>query len=218
MSENQPLLSQDSYSTSVQNGVEQRATTWREYVAEFLESHVLHKIVIALITIDAACVLADLCYTLLSQDCTPEGPEAPLWLELLSHISLAITTLFLVEIPLTLWAFGFHHYNPLGDKPYASLHIFDALIILTTFALEAVLHGKGRELAGLLVVLRLWRLVKLVGGITVGAGELREEEAIAFAEMRKELDTTKAALRAANEENGILKRQIVALERRDSYV
>lgn len=110
-------------------------------------------------------MLADLGYTVLSDTCTPvEGPEAPLWLDILSHTSLAITTLFLVEIPITLWAMGISFYNPFGSIPHAGLHLFDALIILTTFVLEVVLRGRERELAGLLIILRLWRLVKLVGG------------------------------------------------------
>ena len=65
---------------------------------------------------------------------------------------------------MTLWAFGLRFYNPIGDLAYASLHVFDAIIILTTFALEVFLKGRERELVGLLIVLRLWRLVKLVGG------------------------------------------------------
>lgn len=43
-------------------------------------------------------------------------------------------------------------------------HGTQAFIIITTFVLEVVLKGKEQELAGLLIILRLWRLVKLVGG------------------------------------------------------
>lgn len=76
-----------------------------------------------------------------------------------------ITTFFLVEIPATLWALGPKFYNPRGRVPHASLHLFDAFVILTTFILEVVLRGRERELASLLIILRLWRLVKLVGGM-----------------------------------------------------
>lgn len=65
---------------------------------------------------------------------------------------------------MTLWAFGVEFYNPFGKVTHARFHLFDAVIILTTFVLEAVLKGRERELAGLLIVLRLWRLIKLVGG------------------------------------------------------
>ena len=65
---------------------------------------------------------------------------------------------------MTLWAFGVEFYNPFGKVVYARLHLFDAMIIVTTFVLEVVLKGRERELAGLLIILRLWRLIKLVGG------------------------------------------------------
>ena len=101
----------------------------------------------------------------MSSNCTsPSEPESPLWLDILSEISTAITTLFLVEIPLALWSFGLQYYNPIGSTVHAALHLFDALIIVTTFVLEVGLRGRERELVSLLVVLRLWRLVKLVGG------------------------------------------------------
>jgi hypothetical protein len=82
----------------------------------------------------------------------------------LSLISTVITTLFLIEIPLTLWSIGPEFYKPKGQVPHSSLHLFDAIVIVTTFVLEVVLRGKERELAGLLIILRLWRLLKLVGG------------------------------------------------------
>lgn len=174
MSERDPLLPAPPQPTS-------RYRKWQRKLAQFLESPRLHKIVLTLvcyssfitfinsdrkqISIDAACVLADLTYSFLSPTCETPGEEgSPTWLLVLSQISLVITTLFLIEIPISLWAFGPKHLNPWGPVPHAGLHVFDALIILTTFTGEVVLRGKEREIAGLLVFLRLWRLVKLVGG------------------------------------------------------
>ncbi|KAJ6496579.1 hypothetical protein C8R47DRAFT_345143 [Mycena vitilis] len=167
----------------------------RERTAQALESQALHRFVIALIAIDATFVLIDLGYAFLNQNCTPaEGPGVPAWLEVLSHISLAITAFFLVEIPITLWALGPTFYNPWGGVPHATLHLFDVFIIVTTFTLEVVLKGREQELAGLLIVLRLWRLVKLVGGVSVGVGEYDEGDAIRAAEADEQL----AALRKEN--------------------
>ncbi|KAI5114650.1 hypothetical protein M0805_003230, partial [Coniferiporia weirii] len=45
--------------------------TWREWTAEKLEAPTTHSIVIALIAIDASCVLADLIYTFLNPECPP---------------------------------------------------------------------------------------------------------------------------------------------------
>lgn len=161
-----------------------------------------------------------------------EAPD-PAWLEVLSHVSLAITTLFLIEIPLQLWAFGVRYYNPIrgsGDGErvmFGWLHLFDAAVIVTTFVLEVVLRGRERELAGLLILLRLWRLVKLVGGefplvlvymglcclgVAVGAGEIGEEDAQALADARRELEQTKAALADVLEKNRVLRQRLGSTE------
>jgi voltage-gated hydrogen channel 1 len=145
---------------------DQAEVTWREWTGLQLESPAVHRLVISLIILDSIFVLIDLSYTFLIQPCaTPGNPEedAPVWLEILSHISLGITTLFLIEIPLAVWAFGFGFYNPTVTRA-GGWHILDATVIAGTFTLEVILRGKERELASLLILLRLWRLVKLVGG------------------------------------------------------
>jgi len=98
--------------------------------------------------------------------------------------------------------------NPFGTVTHAALHAFDAIVILTTFTLEFVLGGKEQELAGLLIILRLWRLVKLVGGVAVGVGEIDEATIEALAETRRELDKTKVELASAREENLELRQRL----------
>jgi len=136
-----------------------------------------------------------------------------------------ITTLFLIEIPLTLWSFGFEFYKPYGQVPHASLHLFDATIIITTFVLEVILKGKERELAGLLVTLRLWRLLKLVGGeqtvplriesrlsapvgVAVGAGEMEKDTIKELARVKRELEGSRSLLARTREENQELRARI----------
>ncbi|KAF9246202.1 hypothetical protein BU15DRAFT_39768 [Melanogaster broomeanus] len=215
LAEQQPLLSIPYDTEGVPEG-RPRGTlaTWRESTARFLESPRLHIFVITLIAIDAGCVLADIGYSFLHDPCdaTPERSEAPFWLEILANISLTITTFFLAEIPLTLWAFGPRFYLPFGGVPHAVLHLFDAVIILTTFILEFVLKGKERELSGLLVILRLWRIVKLVGGIAVGAGEIEEEVLKELEETKRQLEGSTAALAKARDENRKLRSRVVWLE------
>ncbi|EPQ58213.1 hypothetical protein GLOTRDRAFT_114681 [Gloeophyllum trabeum ATCC 11539] len=216
MSEQQPLLS-SQYEPDVESGDvvrddrREKPSDWRARLGEFLESPAFHKA----IAIDATCVLADLVYSFLSPGCIPpEGPDAPLWLDVLSHISLAITTFFLIEIPLALCAFGLKYYYPLTGVTHSTLHLFDAIVIIVTFVLEVVLRGRERELAGLLIILRLWRLVKLVGGIAVGAGEIQEDTVKDLQETRSRLNealTTLADLRA---ENATLRARIASLESR----
>jgi hypothetical protein len=202
MSEAQPLLVHDPESPQTKPA----KPSWRARTAQFLELPILHKSVIALIAIDAICVLADLAYTFLTPDCP--APESPVWLEVFAHISLVITTLFLIEIPLSIWALGFQHLNPFGPVPHSGLHAFDAIVIVTTFTLEVTLRGREKELAGLLVILRLWRLVKLVGGVAAGVGKIDEATIELLEETRRELEKTKAELATAQEENKNLKEKL----------
>jgi len=171
----------------------------REKVARGLESKRLHQTVLLFISVDAICVLADLIYTFLSNPCSRPG-EDPVWLEVFSIISLVITSLFLIEIPVAIYAFGIQYYNPFGSRLHSSLHCFDATVIVVTFVLEAVLRGKERELAGLLVILRLWRLVKLVGGVAVGAGEINEETDKQLAEAQAEVRSLRTRVQELEQE------------------
>ncbi|KAI0035706.1 hypothetical protein K488DRAFT_76414 [Vararia minispora EC-137] len=201
MSEQEPLLP-----VSDRPKEDEPARTLREWTAEALESRWTHRLVIFLTLTDSGCVLADLCYTLLAPGCEPPKSE-PVWLEVLANVSLAITFVFLLEIPLTIWSLGFRHYVP-GKVPHAPLHLFDAAIIITTFVLEFVLRGRERELAELLIVLRLWRVVKLVGGVAVGATEIQEEDSEEIAELKRELERVQEQLVFIQEENRTLRARL----------
>lgn len=212
--EHQPLLpASDVEAVPSRRNRSSTLATWRRNTARVLESPGLHTFVITLITIDVACVLADLGYSFLSNGCIPpEGPESPTWLEVLANISLAINTLFLIELPLALWSFGIKFFLPFSNVPHASFHLFDAVVVVTTVILEYILKGKERELAGLLITLRMWRLVKLVGGIAVGAGEVEEEVLEELDETKRKLEGTSAALAKAREENRKLRARVLWLE------
>lgn len=195
--ENEPLLPVNSRSEITNDDIR---PGHREKIATVLESRRLHQTVITFITVDAVCVLADLTYTFLHDSCNG-SEEDPEWLKAFSTVSLTITSLFLVEIPLTIYAFGIQFYNPLGSRLHSGLHFFDALVIIITFILEAVLRGKEQELAGLLVILRLWRLVKLVGGVAVGAGEINEETDKELWEAREKVKALQNRVQQLEEEN-----------------
>ncbi|EIN07455.1 hypothetical protein PUNSTDRAFT_89783 [Punctularia strigosozonata HHB-11173 SS5] len=212
--EAEPLLPRSEYNPERGDGeAKSRYKRCRRWTAETLEASRMHKFIIALIAIDASCVLTDLAYTILSPTCTPvDGGDSPAWLNITSQISLVITLLFVLEIPLTVWALGWKNYWPFGPVPHASLHFFDGVIIITTFVLEVVLRGKERELAALLVILRLWRLVKLVGGVAVGAGEIQEDNAKHLAETRVALREANERLRRVVEENQQLQAQLRAYQ------
>ncbi|TFK29841.1 hypothetical protein FA15DRAFT_651449 [Coprinopsis marcescibilis] len=134
--------------------------------------------------------------------------EDPKWISILADVSLGITVTFVAEILLTLWALGFRHFNPFGTAPFAALHLFDAAIVLTTFIFEVVLRGGARELAGLLIVLRLWRLVKLAGGVAVLSGDLNEVRAEELQANKQELEKTKGELDECKKEITTLRQRL----------
>ncbi len=58
---------------------------------------------------------------------------------------------------------------------YSWFHCFDALIIALSFVIDVLAHGVVEEIASLVIILRLWRLVKMVEELGVGAEETTEE-------------------------------------------
>ncbi|KAF8078046.1 hypothetical protein FPV67DRAFT_1443548 [Lyophyllum atratum] len=198
MSEEQPFLPlAGHYSHS-------DTRTWREKAAEFFDSPRWHTAVIVLIAIDAACVLVDLSYTVLSDECGPSTKQPP-WLQVLTNISLTINSFFVLEIPIAI------------DVVHAGLHFFDAVIIVTTFVLEVILRGAERNLAGLLVILRLWRFVELIGGVAVGAGEIEEGDARRLAEALDELERVRTELSVLKSENHDLRQRLTGLQQEVNF-
>lgn len=107
-------------------------------------------------------------------------------LALFGHLSLAIISIFMFEILLKIFAFG-PGYFWIGT-PHWILHLVDAIIILTSFLLEIFLKGAEQELSSLLIVFRLWRVVKLTGTVAIEVSE-HDQAHVALLEGRvKELE------------------------------
>jgi len=74
-----------------------------------------------------------------------------------SFTSIAILSLFTLEQMVRLIVFGFRYFAHLW-------HALDAFIIVASLVLEAVLRGAAQETVSLLVIFRLWRLVRILHG------------------------------------------------------
>jgi hypothetical protein len=120
--------------------------------------------------LDILLVLAQIAATLLELD---DNKEVEWLLELFAHASLAIVIVFLLEIVLKIFAFGIGYFWK--NTPYGLLHLADALIIVISFLLEVFLKGAEQELGSLLIIFRLWRIVKLTGTITIKTVEHSHE-------------------------------------------
>lgn len=82
-------------------------------------------------------------------------------------------------------------------------HCFDALIIVVSFAIDLLTHGIVEEIASLVVILRLWRFVKIVEELSVGAGERMEEIQFKVEELELENEELRRELRGLRGGDGV---------------
>lgn len=83
-----------------------------------------------------------------------------------------------------------------GGRYFSSwFHCFDATVIIVGFVVDVVLKGVLEEIGSVVIVLRLWRVFKIIEELSAGAQEQMEPlmERLEAAEkenlaMRRELD------------------------------
>ncbi|KAF8946013.1 hypothetical protein BGZ47_001507 [Haplosporangium gracile] len=138
----------------------------RYRIGKAIESNGAHITILLLTLCDIVLVVLQIGASLLHLDET----EHEHWLlALFGHLSLAIVSIFMLENLLKLFAFGPRYFWK--GTPHWILHLIDALIILTSFLLEIFLKGAEQELSSLLIVFRLWRVLKLTGTVAIEVSE-----------------------------------------------
>ncbi|KAG0263896.1 hypothetical protein BG011_007850 [Mortierella polycephala] len=148
------------------NRHESRLTRIRHRLGEVLETKRAHVVVLLFTLIDIVLVMLQIGASLLHLD---ETEEETWFIALFGHLSLAIVSAFMVEVLLRLFAFGPRYFW--RPTPHGFLHLIDAVIILTSFLLEVFLKGAGQELSSLLIIFRLWRVLKLTGTVALEVTE-----------------------------------------------
>ncbi|CAK7211325.1 hypothetical protein SCUCBS95973_001074 [Sporothrix curviconia] len=185
----QPLLHHASGSSSTRVFA-QRWSRWRRQSQHYLASTQKHYVILALVGLDVAAILTEILVSLVTCEM---GTEDQSWvdpvLEATKIAGLVISSLFLVELLATLWAFGW--------ELFASwFHCFDAFVILVSFVVDVLAHGVLEEIASLVIVLRLWRVVKIVEEMSVGAEEQMEELEAQVEKLERENAELEQRLRA----------------------
>lgn len=74
-------------------------------------------------------------------------------------------------------------------------HLFDALIIVASFLIDFLTRGVVEEVASLVIILRLWRFVKIIEEMSVGASEKMEDIEMRAEQLEKENAELKRELR-----------------------
>jgi hypothetical protein len=169
----------------------------RHEVGEMLESKRAHVVILSLTILDVLLVICEIAATLLGLDHSKEAEQT---LELFAHASLAIVTIFLLEIFLKLFAFGPQYFWK--NTPFGLLHLADALIIVISFLLEVFLKGAEQELGSLLIIFRLWRIIKLTGTVTIKTAEQSQS---LVEEMQERIQELELQLSEAESENSRLR-------------
>ncbi|KAJ3455360.1 hypothetical protein MRS44_013960 [Fusarium solani] len=124
-------------------------------------------------------MIADFILHLFKCEQAKSGPDWNLALNILGSVSLVFSCLFMIELIASVWAFGWNYFK-------SWFHCFDAFIVVAGFITDVVLHGIIEEVASLIVVMRLWRVIKIIEELSVGAQERTEEMESRIDELRNE--------------------------------
>lgn len=184
------------------------------HVQRFLMSQTGHYAVLLLVSLDVACIFADLLISLFicEQRCGKDLDATKALVgaqEALKVVSLVFSCLFMAELIACVWAFGlkyasqsYHQQSGNTDRcgSYfnSKFHCFDAAVILAGFVIDVCLTGVLEEVGSIVVVLRLWRVFKIVEEFSSGA----EEQMNALSGRVEQLEA----------ENKQLQRDLVALQ------
>ncbi|KYK56907.1 hydrogen voltage-gated channel 1 [Drechmeria coniospora] len=135
---------------------------------QLLGSRKKHFIIMAVVALDVVALLANLFLRLIA--CEMDGEDEP-WVEAvtagLEVAALVFSSLFMLELAACLFSFGPSYLA-------TRFHLFDSVVIVTSFAIDLGSQGVAESIGSFIVVLRLWRLAKISEEVVVGATERME--------------------------------------------
>ncbi|XP_037536553.1 voltage-gated hydrogen channel 1 [Nematolebias whitei] len=131
---------------------------FRDSLKRLYTSEHFQVVVVCLVVLDAFFVLAELLIDL-SIIKLEHGHVAP---EVFHYLSLALLSFFMVELIGKLYAFRLEFFQH-------KFEMFDALVVSVSFILDIVFifHEDAFDGMGLLILLRLWRVARIINGILV---------------------------------------------------
>ncbi|KAM0211916.1 hypothetical protein ACHAQI_005069 [Fusarium lateritium] len=163
-----PTLNLEHWHSHPFKGDRRTIESTREKTARFLSSKAGHYSVLTLVSLDVLSMIADFILNLFKCERGKKSSEWDIALDILGSISLVFSCLFMVELIASIWAFGWKYFK-------SWFHCFDAFIVVAGFVTDVLLRGIVEEVASLIVVMRLWRVVKIIEELGLGAQEQTEE-------------------------------------------
>ncbi|KAK5634596.1 hypothetical protein RRF57_010309 [Xylaria bambusicola] len=140
----------------------------RTQIQRFFSSRAKHWVILTLILLDVAGILVEIFIALITCELhrRDEAWVAPT-MQGLTMFALTMSCVFMVELGLSIFADGLKFFS-------SWFHCLDAFVIVASFAVDLLEHGIAEEIASLVVVLRLWRFVKIVQEFSIEQQELTE--------------------------------------------
>ncbi|XP_066227047.1 voltage-gated hydrogen channel 1 [Saccopteryx leptura] len=152
----------------------------RPKLRKLFSSHRFQVIIICLVVLDALLVLAELILDL--KIIQPDKNDYAA--RVFHYMSIAILTLFMIEVFLKIFVFRlefFHH----------KFEILDSVVVVVSFVLDIVLVFREHEFEalGLLILLRLWRVARIINGIIISVKTRSERQLLRLKQMNIQLAT-----------------------------
>ncbi|XP_029918050.1 voltage-gated hydrogen channel 1 [Myripristis murdjan] len=132
--------------------------TFRDSLRKLYSSNRFQVFVVVLVILDAIFVLAELLIDL-SENHSEHGHVAA---QVFHYLSLALLTFFMVELVGKLYAYRLEFFQH-------KFEVFDALVVMVSFVLDIIFISNEDALDGMgfLILLRLWRVARILNGILV---------------------------------------------------
>ncbi|XP_055461943.1 voltage-gated hydrogen channel 1 isoform X1 [Psammomys obesus] len=153
---------------------------FRGRLRKLFSSHRFQVVIICLVILDALLVLAELLL-----DLRIIKPDEKDYAEKAFHyMSFAILVFFMWEIIFKIFVFRleFFHHN---------FEILDAIVVVLSFVLDLVLLFKKHqfEALGLLILLRLWRVARIINGIIISVKMRSDRQVLRLKQINLQLAT-----------------------------
>ncbi|XP_032803138.2 voltage-gated hydrogen channel 1 [Petromyzon marinus] len=155
--ENEAIVSEESDDVE-QSVLQPPPSSFRESLKRILTSERFQVAVVCLVLLDAGLVMGELIIDL-SIIKTHKDSVAP---EVLHYMSLAILSLFMVELAVKLFAFRLEFF-------WHPLEVLDGAVVAISFALDIFYASRhdGFDATAFLILLRLWRIARIANGIVM---------------------------------------------------
>ncbi|KAL1426528.1 hypothetical protein MTO96_018265 [Rhipicephalus appendiculatus] len=153
--------------------------TFREKLSALLHSTKFQIAIVVLVVLDCLLVITELLVELEILKLHEHSYIAP---KIIHSLSIFILSLFLVEIVAKMYAYRLSFFQH-------KMEVFDAAIVIISFALDVAFRDpeSAANGAGLIIVLRLWRVARLLNGIVLTVKTQAERQLMRECKLREKL-------------------------------